>query len=77
MLVAGAGRVATRKIERLVESGASVQVVAREASGIVTRLAHEGKLALALRPVEADDVRDKFLVIAATDDAHANARLAR
>lgn len=77
VLVAGAGRVATRKIERLVESGARVLVVACEASGIVTRLAGEGKLALALRPVEADDARDKFLVIAATDDAQENARLAR
>lgn len=76
VLVAGAGRVATRKIERLVESGAQVQVVAPEASGIVSRLAREGRLALALRPVAADDARGKFLVIAATDDAQENARLA-
>jgi precorrin-2 dehydrogenase/sirohydrochlorin ferrochelatase len=77
VLVAGAGRVATRKIERLVESGAQVQVVAPLASGIVTRLAHEGRLTLNLRAVEASDAHDKFLVIAATDDAEENARLAQ
>jgi len=76
VLVAGAGRVATRKIERLVESGAQVHVVAPRASSIVTQLAHEGRLQLALRAVEPADARDKFLVIAATDDRAQNARLA-
>ncbi|MFT3927299.1 MAG: bifunctional precorrin-2 dehydrogenase/sirohydrochlorin ferrochelatase [Myxococcales bacterium] len=77
VLVAGAGRVATRKIERLVESGARVQVVAHEASGIVSRLAREGKLELTLRGVQDADARDKFLVIAATDDPATNANLAQ
>jgi siroheme synthase-like protein len=77
VLVAGAGRVATRKIARLVASGAEVQVVAREASPQVSRLARAGKLRLSLREVEEADARDKFLIIAATDDADSNARLAR
>ena len=72
VLVAGAGRVATRKIERLVQCGASVHVVAREASGIVQRLAREQKLQLSLRSVEAADVNGMFLVIAATNSTEAN-----
>ncbi len=77
VLVAGAGRVATRKIERLVQSGARVEVVAKVASRIVTRLAQQGSVALRLRPVAAADVEGKFLVLAATDDGQENARLAR
>ena len=77
VLVAGAGRVATRKIERLVESGAQVEVVAPVASGIVTRLAQQGAVTLHLRPVAPADVRGKFLVLAATNDNQENARLAQ
>jgi precorrin-2 dehydrogenase/sirohydrochlorin ferrochelatase len=77
VLVAGAGRVATRKIERLVASGAQVHVVALDASGPVLRLAREGKLELSLRAVEAADTEHKFLVIAATDNPDTNALLAQ
>jgi siroheme synthase-like protein len=76
VLVAGAGRVATRKIERLVASEAQVLVVSRAASGIVQRLGREGKLTLALRDVEPEDASGKFLLIAATDDGPTNARIA-
>jgi uroporphyrin-III C-methyltransferase/precorrin-2 dehydrogenase/sirohydrochlorin ferrochelatase len=76
-LVAGAGQVAARKIERLLASGAAVQVVAREACAPVRELAETGKLSLSLRAVEDADAQGKFLVIAATDDAQANARLAQ
>jgi siroheme synthase-like protein len=76
VLVAGAGQVATRKIARLVASGAQVQVVAQVASGAVSALAAAGKLQLELRSVEDADTHGKFLVIAATNDARSNARLA-
>jgi siroheme synthase-like protein len=75
-LVAGAGRVATRKIERLVETGVEVRVVAPEASAPVRRLAERGALTLALRGIEESDVVDCLLVIAATDDASVNGALA-
>jgi siroheme synthase-like protein len=76
VLVAGAGRVATRKIERLVACGARVTVVAREASAPVRHLAEAGKLTLNLRDVVPDDAREQLLVIAATDDTSANAVIA-
>jgi siroheme synthase-like protein len=76
VLVAGAGRVATRKIERLIEAGATLQVVALEASAPVRKLAEAGQLALSLRAVRDDDVRDALLVLCATDDAAVNERLA-
>jgi siroheme synthase-like protein len=76
VLVAGAGRVATRKIERLVETGAELLVVAPEASAPVRALAREGKLSLALRAVTDEDARGALLVLCATHDRDVNARLA-
>lgn len=76
VLVAGAGRVATRKIERLIEAGAMLQVVATEASAPVRKLAERGQLSLALRAVTDDDVQGALLVLCATNDSAVNARLA-
>jgi siroheme synthase-like protein len=76
VLVAGAGRVATRKIERLVEAGALLLVVAPEASPTVQRLARRGELTLELRKVRDDDAQGALLVLCATCDREINARLA-
>lgn len=76
VLVAGAGRVATRKIERLVEAQATLTVVSLEASVIVRQLANEQKLSLQLRPAADEDTRGMLLVLCATDDGALNARLA-
>lgn len=76
VLVAGAGRVATRKIERLAETGATIMVVAREASAPVRKLAERGRITLQLREVVEHDADGAFLVLIATDDPQANARLA-
>jgi siroheme synthase-like protein len=77
VLVAGAGRVATRKIERLVETGALLSVVAPEASAPMRRLASEDKLSLSLRAVTDDDAQGALLVLCATPDREVNAQLAR
>jgi precorrin-2 dehydrogenase/sirohydrochlorin ferrochelatase len=75
VLVAGAGAVATRKIERLVETGADVHVVAKLASAEVREFARAGRLTLHERAVEERDVAGAFMVLAATDDAAVNAHL--
>src|SRR5690606_7009974 len=56
VLVVGAGRVATRKIERLVEAGANLLVVAAEASAPVRKLAAQAALKLVLRSVQESDL---------------------
>lgn len=77
VLVVGAGRVATRKIERLVDAGADVHVVALLASAPIRRLAETGRLSLATRAIDEADVAGCFLVIAATDQTGVNADVAR
>jgi siroheme synthase-like protein len=77
VLVVGAGRVATRKIERLVETGADVRIVALQASAPIRAMAEQQRLVLALREASEADVAGCFLVIAATDDGRVNGDVAR
>ena len=77
VLVVGAGRVATRRVERLVEEGAKVTVVAPEATARIRELAEAGRLEFDGRPYRAGDVHGFELVFAATDDPLTNARVAR
>lgn len=68
VLVVGGGRVAARKIASLLEAGARVSVVTREACDEVARLAVEGRIALRLGEVGEADLEEPVVVIGATDD---------
>lgn len=76
VLMAGAGRVAARRVERLLSAGAHVRVVAPRAEASITQWAQAGRLEWQARVVVAEDVRDCELVFAATDDSQANCMLA-
>ena len=65
-LVVGAGKVGEPKIDGLIDTGASVHVVAIAASSQVREWADAGKIALELRPFTASDLDGKFLAVAAT-----------
>ncbi|MBZ5581720.1 MAG: bifunctional precorrin-2 dehydrogenase/sirohydrochlorin ferrochelatase [Acidobacteriia bacterium] len=71
VLVAGGGRVASRKAHDLRRAGAEVTVVAPE---ICPEIEGMG-LKLLRRPYSSEDLRGKFLAIAATDDEELNARI--
>lgn len=77
VLVVGAGSVAERKIESLLEAGARVRVVAPEATEGVQRLAREGRVEWQARPFDDEDAADVWLAFAATSDAEVQARVAR
>ncbi|MBX3222584.1 MAG: bifunctional precorrin-2 dehydrogenase/sirohydrochlorin ferrochelatase [Labilithrix sp.] len=74
VLVVGAGAVAERKIQDLVESGAAVRVVALTATAAVERLAADGAIALSRRAFDESDVDGAWLVVAATTDPAVQAR---
>ena len=65
-LVVGAGKVGEPKIGGLIDTGASIHVVAIEASDQVREWADAGKIELELRAFSADDLDGKFLAVAAT-----------
>ncbi len=74
-VVIGAGAVAHRKAQGLLEAGARVTVVALEACAGLLALASQGRLELRLKPYEAQELAGATLVLAATDDEAVNARV--
>ena len=75
VLVVGAGAVAERKIQDLVDAGAAVRVVALEATPSVESLAQQGTISLSRRGFEDADVDGAWLVVAATPDPDVQARV--
>jgi precorrin-2 dehydrogenase/sirohydrochlorin ferrochelatase len=71
-LVVGAGRIAGQKIPSLLAAGATVRVVAPEASDYVCELAAGGRIVWEQREFAASDLNGVTLVIAATGDAAIN-----
>jgi siroheme synthase-like protein len=68
VLVVGAGSVAERKIESLVEAAADVRVVAPAATDRVRALARDGAVQWAPRKFLESDLDGVWLVVAATSD---------
>lgn len=76
-LVVGGGVVAARKVESLLEAGATVRVIApRLDDAIATLVPDETRLVVEVRRYREGDVGDAQLVVAATDDRAVNARVA-
>jgi uroporphyrin-III C-methyltransferase / precorrin-2 dehydrogenase / sirohydrochlorin ferrochelatase len=72
VLVVGGGPIATRRAERLAESGAVIEVVAPHVSDRLQQLASR----VTARPFELGDVDGAWLVLACTDSAEVNAAVA-
>lgn len=78
VVVVGAGRIAARKIEPLLDLGADVVVVAREVVDPQVRAWHdEGRLVLHERAFLPDDLDAAWLAVTATSDPEANAEVKR
>lgn len=74
-LVVGAGDVGTRKVEKLLECGASVTVVSIDATERLKQLAKDRRITLVLRAYRSSDMDDTFLIIGATNDEGLNQQL--
>ncbi|MGO4891341.1 siroheme synthase CysG [Flavobacterium sp. W21_SRS_FM6] len=74
-LVVGAGEVAARKIELLLKTHATINVVAPWACDTVLRFVEEGKVKFEKRLYETQDLSQKQLVFVATDDSLVNAQV--
>jgi len=77
VLVAGAGKVAARKIDALLAHGAAVTVVAKEFSAPVRRLVEDGRVRGTLSPFRPEHLDGIALAFAATSDPAANRSVAR
>lgn len=76
-LVVGAGKVARRKIEKLLAHAADVTVVAREFSAPVRRMAERGEVRAIHSPFRPEHLDGMDLAFAATSDPAANRSVAR
>jgi siroheme synthase-like protein len=73
VVVVGAGRIASRKIEPLLDLGALVTVIAPEAGPQVREWSDAGRLQLVERGFEPADLAGAWLAFTATDDPATNA----
>lgn len=72
VLVVGAGTVAHRKIQLLLEAGAQVQVIAQQVKQEVAALIEQGQVSWLKQNFSPEDVNEAVLTFAATDDAQLN-----
>jgi siroheme synthase-like protein len=72
VLVVGGGKLATRRVADLLETGARVEVVSPTVSREIAAWSDQQKVIVALRPFEAGDVAGAWLCVAATDDTAVN-----
>ena len=72
VIVVGGGAVAERKIERLLEYGAVVQVISRELTSRLRKYREKGTIGFLGQEFHEDCLEGAFMVIAATDDPRMN-----
>ena len=76
-LIAGGGRVALHKLQKLLPYGARLKIVAPEVSEAMEQTALENDICVIKRAFEPSDLNEMFFVIAASDDAKVNAEIGR
>lgn len=76
-VVVGGGKVAERKVARLLRCGARVTVISPTVTRRLSRDAQEGKIRRLSRPFRVADLTGAWLVYAATDDQRVNGRVSR
>ena len=77
VVIIGGGVVCARKAETMLRYGARVTVVAPELHGDIQTYEAEGKIAVRRKRYEPADLDGASIVIASTDDACTNGRIAR
>ena len=71
----GGGKVAERKVEKLLESGANVTVISPNMTKAIEQWEREGRLTSYLRQFQTGDLIGYFLVIIATDSIELNQKV--
>jgi len=71
-LVAGGGRVALRKVERLVACEAIIRIISPQIESQLEEIANKNMIEVLYREIQSDDLDDAFLIFAATNDANVN-----
>lgn len=75
-VVVGGGRIAERKVFALLEAGASVTVISDTITTRLLKASQKGLIKYLQRQYQSGDVKDCFLVVAATNDEQTNKQIA-
>ncbi len=75
ILVVGGGKVATRKVEKLLPFGGEITVVAPKVSKELKKLAKEKRIKLKRRRFLTGDLKNAFMVVVAVDDIDLQKRI--
>jgi siroheme synthase-like protein len=75
-IVVGGGDVAERKVNSLLEHGASVTVISSQINDGLAHLAKEGKIEVSARDYQYGDLQSAFIAVAATDETDINHNVA-
>jgi len=75
ILVVGGGKVATHKVKKLLQFGAKITVVAPKVSNELKKLRKEGKIKIKRRRFLTGDLKNKDLIVVATDDVNLQKRI--
>ncbi|HIJ60611.1 MAG TPA: bifunctional precorrin-2 dehydrogenase/sirohydrochlorin ferrochelatase [Nitrospirae bacterium] len=71
-LVVGGGKVAERKILSLLKAKAKVTVISEEITRLLKRKSEKGQIKFIQKKFQIEDIRDFFVIIAATSDPETN-----
>ncbi len=74
-IVVGGGKVAERKVLSLLDSGAAVKVISPAITDTIERQKQRGRIKHIKRNYRSGDLKDAFLVIAATSDEDLNRKV--
>lgn len=77
ILFIGGGKIAARRINALMPFSQRITVVAPEVDGSILERTKGGEVSWIMREFEEEDLAEKDLVFAATDDAALNEKIAR
>jgi precorrin-2 dehydrogenase / sirohydrochlorin ferrochelatase len=76
VVVVGGGRIAERKVLTLIKAGADVSVISPLLTARLRKQKESGNICHISRSYRQGDLKDSFLVIAATDSPEVNSRVA-
>jgi precorrin-2 dehydrogenase/sirohydrochlorin ferrochelatase len=76
-VIVGGGRIADRKTQTLLKTGARVTIISPSLTWDLQKLEDKKKVVHIKRPYKKGDIRDAFLVVAATSSVRTNSKVAR
>ncbi|MEC0767309.1 precorrin-2 dehydrogenase/sirohydrochlorin ferrochelatase family protein [Bacillus atrophaeus] len=77
VVIAGGGKIALRRVKTVLTEGADITLISPHALPEIKVMAEEHQIRWIPRKIDQEDLREAFLIIAATDDPDVNEQIAK